>query len=235
MIGVLPFSRITQQSGPRHIARQLCLIHNGAHSEELVRHAGVQLVNESVSRRRDARVIKESVIDTFLRRLKSLREFVRCVNKSLACATRYRHGKARLTGAAFAMVASILAGEWLHKSEGPTDQLHLKRGSLESTGLSRSKEGVGRQRLIHLGKADPSIIVSHELPLEEAPNVYKHLTIATKAGLRSSCIPTLLIHRRNGSRWPFCAAPYAGQGKQEVISLVRVAAACAVANCHHKT
>jgi glutathione-independent formaldehyde dehydrogenase len=28
--------------------------------------------------------------------------------------------------------------------------------------------------LIHHGKADPSVIISHELPLEEAPNAYEH-------------------------------------------------------------
>jgi threonine dehydrogenase-like Zn-dependent dehydrogenase len=28
--------------------------------------------------------------------------------------------------------------------------------------------------LIHHGKAKPSVIISHELPLEEAPNAYKH-------------------------------------------------------------
>jgi threonine dehydrogenase-like Zn-dependent dehydrogenase len=28
--------------------------------------------------------------------------------------------------------------------------------------------------LIHHGKANPSLIVSHELPLEDAPEAYKH-------------------------------------------------------------
>lgn len=28
--------------------------------------------------------------------------------------------------------------------------------------------------LIHHGKANPSMIISHELPLEEAPSAYKH-------------------------------------------------------------
>jgi glutathione-independent formaldehyde dehydrogenase len=28
--------------------------------------------------------------------------------------------------------------------------------------------------LIHHGKANPSVIISHELPLEEAPTAYKH-------------------------------------------------------------
>jgi len=28
--------------------------------------------------------------------------------------------------------------------------------------------------LIHHGKAQPSLIISHELPLEQAPDAYKH-------------------------------------------------------------
>jgi glutathione-independent formaldehyde dehydrogenase len=33
----------------------------------------------------------------------------------------------------------------------------------------------GRLRdLIHVGKANPSIIISHELPLEQAPEAYEH-------------------------------------------------------------
>lgn len=29
-------------------------------------------------------------------------------------------------------------------------------------------------RLIHLGKANPAFLLSHELPLEAAPDAYKH-------------------------------------------------------------
>jgi glutathione-independent formaldehyde dehydrogenase len=28
--------------------------------------------------------------------------------------------------------------------------------------------------LIHHGKANPSLIISHEIPLDEAPDAYKH-------------------------------------------------------------
>ncbi len=49
------------------------------------------------------------------------------------------------------------------------------KGMKMATGQCNVKAYNRRLRdLIHHGKANPSMIVSHELPLEEAPNAYKH-------------------------------------------------------------
>jgi threonine dehydrogenase-like Zn-dependent dehydrogenase len=47
--------------------------------------------------------------------------------------------------------------------------------------------------LIHAGKAKPSFIVSHRLPLDEAPNAYRHFDARdngwTKVVLKSNHTP----------------------------------------------
>jgi threonine dehydrogenase-like Zn-dependent dehydrogenase len=49
------------------------------------------------------------------------------------------------------------------------------KGQKMGTGQCNVKAYNRRLRdLIHQGKANPSMIVSHELPLEEAPQAYKH-------------------------------------------------------------
>ena len=49
------------------------------------------------------------------------------------------------------------------------------KGQRMGTGQCNVKMYNRRLReLIHVGKADPAIIISHELPLEEAPKAYKH-------------------------------------------------------------
>jgi len=78
-------------------------------------------------------------------------------------------------------------GVFVPKDPGADDDLAKKgqiafdfgkfwfKGQKMGTGQCNVKAYNRRLRdLIHVGKANPSIIISHELPLEKAPEAYKH-------------------------------------------------------------
>lgn len=80
-----------------------------------------------------------------------------------------------------------VVGVFVPKDPGASDELAKKgqiafdygkfwfKGQRIGTGQCNVKAYNRRLRdLIHVGKADPGIIVSHELPLSEAPEAYKH-------------------------------------------------------------
>ena len=80
-----------------------------------------------------------------------------------------------------------VVGVFIPQDPGASDDLAKKgqiafdfgkfwfKGQKMGTGQCNVKAYNRRLRdLIHVGKANPSIIVSHELPLSEAPNAYMH-------------------------------------------------------------
>ena len=80
-----------------------------------------------------------------------------------------------------------VVGVFVPKDPGAQDELAKKgqiafdygkfwfKGQKIGTGQCNVKAYNRRLRdLIHVGKADPGIIVSHELPLDQAPDAYKH-------------------------------------------------------------
>lgn len=80
-----------------------------------------------------------------------------------------------------------VVGVFVPKDPGASDKLAKKgeiafdfgkfwfKGQKMGTGQCNVKVYNRRLRdLIHVGKADPGIIVSHELPLDQAPEAYKH-------------------------------------------------------------
>ncbi len=80
-----------------------------------------------------------------------------------------------------------VVGVFVPKDPGAQDELAKKgqiafdygkfwfKGQKIATGQCNVKAYNRRLRdLIHVGKADPGIIVSHELPLDQAPDAYKH-------------------------------------------------------------
>lgn len=98
-----------------------------------------------------------------------------------------------------------IIGVFVPKDPGAEDDLAKKgqlafdfgkfwfKGQKMGTGQCNVKAYNRRLRnLIHHGKANPSCIVSHELPLAEAPNAYQHFDERTPGWIKSFFIQPLL-------------------------------------------
>ncbi len=119
------------------------------------------------------------------------------INATMRLGRKYQPGTQLISDSVKATGTIGVVGVFVPQDPGASDALAKKgqiafdygkfwfKGMKMGTGQCNVKAYNRRLRdLIHHGKAKPSFIISHELPLEDAPDAYKHFDARDKGWIK---------------------------------------------------